>query len=330
MENHYIGIDVGKSTLEVYLPKGEVSCSYDNNQKGIKQLYGKLNKVYRKEVEKVVFIYEATGNYSHLLTKTCAKKKTRIYLIRPRQSSNFAKALGSRNKTDKIDAKMLASMHMVFEREEPEVPVIDETTETIRTLMSYYKHLQKDRIRNSNFLESLKAKGETGTIVKKIETRIRKIREEEQQIIEEIKSVIKEDPIYAQGFVNISSIVGIGDVAAIILLYLFINYPEANHKQITALTGLDPIIVESGTSVRRRSKISKQGHQLTRNLLFMPAMVAIRSNKEMQTFYNRLKENGKHTTQVQVAVMRKLLLLAHSLYKNNTTYDKNRYLVNVV
>ena len=326
MDNHYIGIDVGKASLEVYFPQEESSCQYDNSKEGIRNFYGKLKKLYPKELRNVVFIYEATGNYSHLLTRTCASKGTRVHIVRPRQSANFAKAIGSRSKTDKIDAKLLASMHVMFKGEEPEVPVIDETAETIRTLMSYYKHLQKERVQTHNFLESLRAKGGAEGVSQKLKARIQAIREEEVRIIQQIKSLIQADPHYAKGFANISSITGIGDVAAITLLYLFLNYPQASRKQITALAGLDPIIKESGTSVKRKSRISKQGNKLIRNLLFMPAMVAITRNEEMKGFYERLKQKGKHTTQAQVAVMRKLLLLAHALYKTNETYDPKRYL----
>jgi len=45
----------------------------------------------------------------------------------------------------------------------------------------------------------------------------------------------------------------------------------------------------------------------------------------MKEFYDRLKENGKHSTVAQIAVMRKLIVIAHSLYKNNTQYDKEFY-----
>jgi hypothetical protein len=58
----------------------------------------------------------------------------------------------------------------------------------------------------------------------------------------------------------------------------------------------------------------------------MASIVAINFNQEMKLFYNRLKQNGKHTTVAQVAVMRKLIVLAHSIYKNDTVYDENRYL----
>jgi hypothetical protein len=59
--------------------------------------------------------------------------------------------------------------------------------------------------------------------------------------------------------------------------------------------------------------------------MFMATMVSINYNSEMKEFYDRLKENGKHSTVAQIAVMRKLIVIAHSLYKNNTQYDKEIY-----
>ncbi len=55
----------------------------------------------------------------------------------------------------------------------------------------------------------------------------------------------------------------------------------------------------------------------------MGVMTAIRYDKNFKVFYDRLKANGKHTTQAQIAVMRKIILVAHSLYKNNQQYIKN-------
>ena len=45
----------------------------------------------------------------------------------------------------------------------------------------------------------------------------------------------------------------------------------------------------------------------------------------MKIFFDRLKENGKHTTQAQIAVMRKMIVIAHSLYKNNQKYSADVY-----
>ncbi len=52
-------------------------------------------------------------------------------------------------------------------------------------------------------------------------------------------------------------------------------------------------------------------------------MSAVRHDKNFKAFYERLKSKGKHTTQAQIAVMRKLIITAHSLYKNNRKYDVN-------
>ncbi len=57
----------------------------------------------------------------------------------------------------------------------------------------------------------------------------------------------------------------------------------------------------------------------------MSAMTAIRFNDEIKVFYNRLKDNEKHTTVAQVAVIKKLITVAHSLYKNDCAYDADFY-----
>jgi len=51
----------------------------------------------------------------------------------------------------------------------------------------------------------------------------------------------------------------------------------------------------------------------------------VRNNTYMKAFYDRLKENGKHTTAVQIAVMRKIILITHSLYKNHKKFENVIY-----
>ena len=109
----------------------------------------------------------------------------------------------------------------------------------------------------------------------------------------------------------------------IVLLHLFLKYPDANQRQITSLTGLNPVYRQSGTSIQSGYKIAKSGATLYRSILFMSVFTAVQHDKNFKTFYERLKSKGKHTTSVQIAVMRKIILTAHSLYKNNRKYDEN-------
>ncbi|MDQ7060668.1 MAG: transposase [Sulfurimonas sp.] len=116
---------------------------------------------------------------------------------------------------------------------------------------------------------------------------------------------------------------GVGQIGAIVLLHLFLKYPEANQRQITSLVGLNPIYRQSGTSIQSGYKIAKTGAKLYRSIIFMSVLTAVQHDKNFKAFYERLKANGKHTTSAQIAVMRKIILTAHSLYKNNKKYDEN-------
>jgi transposase len=261
-------------------------------------------------------VYEPTGSYSFTTKKFCAIKHIKSFIINPKQSSNFAKALGHRSKSDKIDAVMLSRAISIAKDNEIRIPIIDETLEAIKELMSYYKFTVKQRVALSNHQEALKSKDGNKYMQKDITKRLKAFRDKEKEILDKIKDIIEKDDKLSQAYTNIQTIPGIGKIASIVLMHLFISYPTANKSQLVSLTGLDPIIKDSGTSVKSKPKISKAGVKLYRGSLFMATMVSIKYNEQMKNFYNRLKDNGKHSIVVQIIVMRKLIVIAHSLYKN--------------
>ncbi len=89
----------------------------------LKSLYSKLKKIYKKEIDKLIFVYEPTANYSFVLYRFCAEKKIKVFIINPKQSHNFAKAISQRNKSDKTDARMLSKAIMVAREDEIITPV---------------------------------------------------------------------------------------------------------------------------------------------------------------------------------------------------------------
>ena len=95
------------------------------------------------------------------------------------------------------------------------------------------------------------------------------------KLIEKIMHIIEDDKSYINSYENIISIPGVGQKSAIILLYLFLRYPNASRQQITALCGLDPVQRSSGTSVQHKERISKQGLSLVRAILYMPTLNTI-------------------------------------------------------
>lgn len=309
----------------MYIPIKDENVSIKNDKETIKFLYSKLKKYYKKEYKDLVFIFEPTGPYSNILKHFCANKNILCFIVNPRQSSNFAKALNNRSKTDIIDAKMLYEFRVMAKKEDIKVPIVDEIQDNLGQMLSFYKLLQKQRLAFSYHLESLESKDGNSFIIKQIKKDIDNLKEQEKQIIEQMKALIKTREDLFQKFNCIKTIKGLGDLSGIALIHLFISYPKANRQQITALSGLDSIEYSSGTSIQRKSRISKKGSSIYRNILFMPVLCAIRRNPYMKLFYDRLKENGKHSTLAQIAVMKKIVLIAHSLYKNNLEFDSSVY-----
>jgi transposase len=319
--SYSIGLDVSKSTIQVHISKNGQDLEIVNDSKGLQTLYAKLKKLYKKEIDDVVFVFEPTGSYSELLRKFCAQKRIQCFIINPKRFSNYAKALGEEIKNDRIDARVLAKAVVLAKEGEIEIPLYDETVETLKELMGYYKFTVKQTAQLRNHLESLKAKGGSRFAIKELEASMKASKVKEKKIIEQVQGMIDSDEQHRQAYENILSIMGVGQIGAIALLHLFLKYPEANQRQITSLAGLNPVYRQSGTSVQSRFRISKSGSKLYRGSLFMGVMSAVRYDKNFQAFYDRLKAKGKHTTQAQIAVMRKMIIVAHSLYKNNRKYD---------
>jgi len=325
MVNYSIGLDISKSLISVYIPINNQFIEIENNLKGLKKLLSKLKKLYKKEFEKLIFVYEPTGSYSNLLKKFCFDKQIRCFIINPKRSSNFAKSMGERNKTDKVDAKLLSNAIVLVKDGEVKIPFYDQRVEEMSTLMSYYQFTVKSRVSLSNHLESITAKNGATYAVDELKKEIKRYKEKERNTLLEIAKTINNDKKLKQDFENIKSITGIGDKSAIVLLHLFLKYPDANQREITSLVGLDPIEKSSGTSVRGKVRISKAGAKIYRGAMFMAVMVAIRHDEHFKIFFDRLQAKGKHTTLIQIALMRKMIVIAHSLYKNNQKFDNKRY-----
>jgi transposase len=318
-----IGIDVSKASINVHIPKNNQDLKLENTLKSFKALYSKLKKIYKKEIDEVVFIFEPTGSYSEALRKYCFTQKIKCFIVNPKQFSNYAKALGVEVKNDIEDARVLSKAIALAKKGQVRVPHYDEDVELIKELMSYYKLIVKQTSHQKNHLEALTSKEGSSYAIKALKKSINESKIKSEKVMDEIKQIINQDPQYKKSFENINSITGVGQKGAIALLHLFLKYPEANQRQITSLAGLNPIYRQSGTSIQSKYTISKTGSKLYRGMLFMGVFSAIRFDENFKSFYDRLIANGKHTTQAQIAVMRKIIITAHSLYRNDKRYDIN-------
>ena len=119
----------------------------------------------------------------------------------------------------------------------------------------------------------------------------------------------------------LASIPGIGVTTALMIL---VDMPEIgglDGKQVASLAGLAPMSQSSG---RWQGKARIQGGRPNlRHAIFMPALVAIRHNADMKAKYNQLIGAGKDKKVAITAVMRKLLVLANALLRDQRKWMEN-------
>ena len=119
---------------------------------------------------------------------------------------------------------------------------------------------------------------------------------------------------------SLLSIPGIDPITALTLLSLFRKHPAVSRSQIVALVGLDPIQLQSGTSIHRKAKISKRGNRQVRKRLYEATLSAARYNSNIRSIYRRLKDQGRPDKVARTAAARKLLLIAHAIFKSGDVY----------
>jgi transposase len=221
-----------------------------------------------------------------------------------------------RPKTDKIDARILYQFHKLIDVKDIKVPEIDQQAKTLASYLTSYEFALKQRISLSHHLESLRDK----KLIALIKKELKRAQELEDKIFNDIKKYVSKNQNLKEDYQRLSTIPGIGEKAAIALLTLFKTYQGTNRAQITALAGLDPVRRESGTSVKGKVKISKNGKGIYRKILYLPTLCATVHHQKIRLFYQRLLANHKNKKLAVIASMRKILLIAHAMYRDKTEY----------
>jgi len=308
---YYIGIDVSKKDLSVFDGKKDLKFI---NKEGLKSFKKYLKK--KVNFSDLVIIFEPTGVYSLCLKEFCAENSIKAYIVNPKKSHNFTRALGKRSKTDKIDARILYQFHKHIDLKDIKVPQIDQQAKALASYLTSYEFALKQRISLSNHLESLRDKGLIA-LMKKDLKRAKKL---EDKIFNDILEYVSKNQNLKEDYQRLLTISGVGDKMAIALLTLFKTYQGTNRAQITALFGLDPTRRESGTSVKGKVKISKNGKGIYRKIFYLPTICATVHNQKIRVSYQRLLAHHKIKKLAVIASMRKILLIAHAMYRDKTEY----------
>ena len=77
--DNYIGIDIAKATLQIFIPRGRLDLEFENSRTGLNQFYKQLKQIYQGEYQGLIFVYESTGSYSRPLEQFCQKKRDQLF-----------------------------------------------------------------------------------------------------------------------------------------------------------------------------------------------------------------------------------------------------------
>ena len=325
-----IGVDVSqqdfKVTFGALLQDGSFtifsSKTFLNNNKGI-QDFMEWTKKWRNKQEsrsyQLSITMEPTGIYHENLAYTLYDAGYSLHLILPNQSKNYAKSLGYHQKTDKVDAKVLARMGA--ERNLRLWQPISTHLKTLKNLTREYKQRVDDHTQAKNQLHAIENAYQTEPeIVKRTKALIDFIADQIYTIKEDITQLIKQDAKLANKMQKLTSITGIGLITTAIVVAETDGFAQFNSiKQLQSYAGYDLKIHQSGKWAGK-TKISKAGNSNIRAALYMPAMTAINHCKVFKEFNQRLLNKGKKSMVANTAVQRKLLALMFTLWKNDTFF----------
>lgn len=307
-EKFYVGIDVSKYELDVYILPRKIHSTYKNSPQGIHAIKKKLAHYPSAKV-----VLEATGGYEKQLADKLSESGIEVCVVNPRQIRDFAKALGRLAKTDKIDAQVIA---LFAEKIQPEARVIKSKNQAkIAELTTRRKQLLDILQMEKNRLDK------ASTDIKKSLSKIIKSLEKEILVIEEkLTKLISEDAYYSKMYEQIISVPGIGEKVATTLMAHLPELGTLSNKQITALAGLAPFNRDSGTL--RGVRTIWGGRAPVRSSMYMAALVATKHNQKIKAFYKRLCEAGKPKKVALTACMRKLVIIVNAMIKNNQSWQE--------
>ncbi len=301
----YIGIDIGKFSLDVFISGVNKYLKLENNNKGHNILLKNINKY---QIEMICM--EATGGYEKTILKILSEAKAPVARVNAKWVRDFAKAKGHLAKTDKIDAKVIA------EYAEKMTPApyqkVDEIRSQLRDLFMRRQQVVQMLVAEKNRLEKVTNK----IIQSSIKKIIKHLEQEIEKLGKDISTKMAGDSCLTKQIQAITAIKGVGNVTATALVSLLPELGSLDRQQIGALAGLAPVNRDSGTFKGKR--FIKGGRHAIRSAMYMGTLAATRTNPIIKKIYDRHLAAGKLKKVAITACMRKILIYVNTTIKDLT------------
>jgi len=290
------GVDVSKASLDACIEPGTIRGSFGNDAAGIAELAAFC---HRHQVELVVM--EATGGYERRAFLLLWEQGLPCAVTNARNVRQYAEAMGMLEKTDRIDAQMIAR----FARDKglQPMPLPSQAQRRIKALVARLRQVTDDltvqRQRRSSLFDNAE-------MLASLDEVIALLKRQSRTLEGEIASLIDDDPLWAKLTETWRSMKGVADRT---VAWLMAELPEIgtySNRAIAKLVGLAPIADDSGK--RRGKRPVRGGRSGVRSILFLVAAIVARYDIALGAFRDRLLAKGKEKMVVRIAIARKLLV----------------------
>lgn len=309
--NHAIGIDVSKDHLDAFCNHRASGSRFTNTAEGHKDLL-----TWARPTATTRFAFEPTGAYHIGLETTLGREGHLICKINPHRASLFAKASGRPAKTDQLDARGLAHM-AAMDLVQPG-PAVSENARALRELETVLASLIADAAALKTRLQTL-----TLARLKRLaKTRLTLLERQIGEVESELCRYLSQDATMKRRVDILRSVPGIADRTATRLALFMPELGDLTNSQIASLSGTAPRTRQSGQWSGKAFVHGGRSH--VRKCLYMPAIVALRCNPTMKAIYTRLRDAGKPPKLAIMAIMRKLIILANALIRDDRLWTQKR------
>jgi transposase len=307
MSKPTIGVDISKDHLDACRWPGGESLRVSNDAAG----HRKLLRWIGAEVAGVAF--EATGAYHAALERALHRADVPYSKLNPARVRRFAEAIGTHAKTDRVDARLIARMSAMIEPapQEPRPVVIAELHELRLARTALVRERTAATSRASRLTLAL--------LKRQYTTRLRQIERALEEVDAAIATLVASDEGLARKAEILCSIPGVSLVTAAAILAELPELGNLDAAAAASLSGLAPSTRESG-QWKGKARIGG-GRGDLRRAIYLPALAATRFNPDLKNVYDRLRAKGKPAKVALVAVMRKLVILANALVRDDRIWQ---------
>jgi len=259
---------------------------------------------------------ESTGTYHELFAELAHKLGLIMYVLNAKDVRHYAKGVGLRGKTDRVDAQLIARF---VAKEHPNLHPWLPATREQRQLERLLKRRAMLTRTKAALGQSLKGLSGCGTQLKALVSRLDVL---VGYIDTRIQALIQAHPARRDGYARLQSIAGVGPVVGSALVSALQRRCFVRADAFVAFCGWDPCAHDSGHK-RGRRRLSKRGPSELRRLLYNAAMSASRT-KTWKPRYQRERAKGLSRTAALVVLARHITRTAWSIYTHKTEFDPKR------